>query len=73
MAPEGTRSKVKDWKTGFLRIAKELNTKIILASIDFSKRDLAWEGFCTSGDNVKDILDLKNYYSSFTPKHPDKF
>ena len=26
MSPEGTRSKVKEWKTGFLRIAKELNT-----------------------------------------------
>ena len=29
MSPEGTRSKVKEWKTGFLRIAKELNTKIL--------------------------------------------
>jgi 1-acyl-sn-glycerol-3-phosphate acyltransferase len=74
MAPEGTRSKVKDWKTGFLRIAKELNTKIILASIDFSKKEiLLGKAFAPSGDNVKDILDLKNYYSSFTPRHPDKF
>ena len=74
MAPEGTRSKVNDWKTGFLRIAKELNTKIILASIDFSKKEiLLGKAFAPSGDNVKDILDLKNYYSSFTPRHPDKF
>ena len=74
MAPEGTRSKVKEWKTGFLRIAKELNTKIILASIDFSKKEiLLGKAFAPSGDNVKDILDLKNYYSSFTPRHPDKF
>ena len=74
MAPEGTRSKVKNWKTGFLRIAKELNTKIILASIDFSKKEiLLGKAFTPSGDNVKDILDLKKYYSSFTPKHPDKF
>ena len=74
MSPEGTRSKVKEWKTGFLRIAKELNTKIILASIDFSKKEiLLGKAFTPSGDNVKDILDLKKYYSSFTPKHPDKF
>tara|TARA_B100000941_G_scaffold180491_1_gene129459 strand:- start:240 stop:845 length:606 start_codon:yes stop_codon:yes gene_type:complete len=74
MAPEGTRSKVKEWKTGFLRIAKELNTKIILASIDFSKKEiLLGKAFSPTGDNVKDILDLKKYYSSFTPRHPDKF
>ena len=74
MAPEGTRSKVKEWKTGFLRIAKELNTKIILASIDFSKKEiLLGKAFSPTGDNVKDILDLKKYYSSFTPRHPEKF
>ena len=40
MSPEGTRSKVKEWKTGFLRIARELNTKIIPASIDFASREI---------------------------------
>ena len=74
MAPEGTRSKVKEWKTGFLRIAKELNTKIIPASIDFAKKEiLLGEVFTPSGNNVKDIMDLKNYYSIFTPKHPENF
>ena len=38
MSPEGTRSKVKEWKTGFLRIAKELNINIVPASLDFSKK-----------------------------------
>ena len=74
MAPEGTRSKVKEWKTGFLRIAKELNTKIIPASIDFAKKEiLLGDVFTPSGNNVKDIMDLKNYYSIFTPKHPENF
>ena len=74
MAPEGTRSKVKEWKTGFLRIAKELNTKIIPASIDFAKKEiLLGDVFIPSGNNAKDILDLKNYYSIFTPKHPENY
>ena len=74
MAPEGTRSKVKEWKTGFLRIAKELNTKIIPASIDFAKKEiLLGDVFTPSGNNTKDIMDLKNYYSIFTPKHPENF
>ena len=74
MAPEGTRSKVKEWKTGFLRIAKELNTKIIPASIDFAKKEiLLGDVFIPSGNNAKDILSLKNNYSIFTPKHPQNY
>jgi 1-acyl-sn-glycerol-3-phosphate acyltransferase len=74
MSPEGTRSKVKEWKTGFLRIAKELNTKIIPASIDFAKREiLLGNVFTPSGNNTQDIIDLKKYYSVFTPKHPEKY
>jgi 1-acyl-sn-glycerol-3-phosphate acyltransferase len=74
MAPEGTRSKVKEWKTGFLRIADELNTKIVPASIDFAKKEiLLGKIFSPSGDNLKDIADLKNYYRAFTPKHPENY
>ena len=74
MSPEGTRSKVKEWKTGFLRIANELNTKIIPASLDFAKKEiLLGKAFTPSGDNMKDIRDLKDYYSVFTAKYPEKY
>jgi 1-acyl-sn-glycerol-3-phosphate acyltransferase len=74
MSPEGTRSKVKEWKTGFLRIAKELNTKIIPASIDFAKKEiLLGNPFTPSGNNPQDIINLKKYYSIFTPKYPEKY
>ena len=59
MSPEGTRSKVTQWKTGFLRIAKELNAQIIPASLDFAKKEiLLGEIFNPSGDFKKDILVL---------------
>ena len=74
MSPEGTRSKVKEWKTGFLRIAKELNTNIIPASIDFAKKEiLLGKAFVPSGNNQEDIRALKEYYSVFTAKHPEKY
>ena len=74
ISPEGTRSKVKEWKTGFLRIAKEINAQIVPASLDFSKKEiLLGKVFKLSGDNKKDILDLKKYYSVFKPKHPEKY
>lgn len=74
MAPEGTRSKVVEWKTGFLRIAKEINAKIIPVSLDFAKKEiLLGEIFKLSGEKEKDLKDLKDYFRSFTPRHPENF
>ena len=74
MAPEGTRSKVTEWKSGFLRIAKEIQANVLMASIDFSAKEiLLGDIYIPTGDNEKDIEEIKKYYSSFAPKYPDKF
>ena len=74
MAPEGTRSKVSEWKSGFLRIAKEIQANVLMASIDFSAKEiLLGDIYIPTGDNEKDIEEIKKYYSSFAPKYPDKF
>ena len=74
MSPEGTRSKVDAWKTGFLRIAKGIDANIIPASLDFAKKEvLLGKTFKPTGDNKKDILSLQDYYKNFTAKHPEKY
>ena len=74
MSPEGTRSKVDEWKTGFLRIAKEINAQIVPASIDFALKEIILgDVFTPTGNNDEDISDLKKYYSIFTAKHPEKY
>ena len=74
LAPEGTRSKVGDWKTGFLRIAKELNSGVVLVSLDFLKKELVFgKEFMPTGDDKQDILNIKEYYNAFTPKNPANF
>ena len=74
MAPEGTRSKVSEWKTGFLRISEAIDAKIIPVSLDFSKKEiLLGDIFNLSGNKEEDLKDLKNYFSAFTPKHPENF
>ena len=74
VAPEGTRSKVEAWKTGFLRIAEGIDAKIIPASIDFATKEiLLGKVFVPSGDNKKDIRDLLDYYKVFTARHPEKY
>ena len=74
MSPEGTRSKVEAWKTGFLRIAKGINANIIPASLDFAKKEvLLGKTFTPTGDNKKDIESLQDYYKDFTAKHPENY
>lgn len=38
IAPEGTRRKVKQWKTGFLHIAKQAQVPVIPVAFDYAKR-----------------------------------
>ena len=74
MSPEGTRSKVEAWKTGFLRIAEGINANIIPASLDFAKKEvLLGKTFTPTGDNKKDIESLQDYYKDFTAKHPENY
>jgi 1-acyl-sn-glycerol-3-phosphate acyltransferase len=40
IAPEGTRKKVERLKSGFLRIANETNSRIMMAGIDFSNKTI---------------------------------
>ncbi len=42
VTPEGTRSKRKEWKTGFWRIASGAGIVIELARIDYKKKG-AWD------------------------------
>ena len=74
LSPEGTRTKVEEWKTGFLRIARELNSGVVLVSLDFLKKELVFgKEFMPTGDDKKDIMTIREYYSSFTPRHPRNF
>ena len=69
MAPEGTRKKVLKLKSGFIRIAKQTNSKIMLAGIDFKKKIVNLDNFFTPSGNLDDDLDyVKNYFSRYTGK-----
>jgi 1-acyl-sn-glycerol-3-phosphate acyltransferase len=71
MTPEGTRKKVKRWKTGFLRIAKQTQSKILLISIDASTKSIEiGKIFNPTGDNEEDLAFIQKYYSSFRGINP---
>ncbi|MDA9614155.1 hypothetical protein N9S09_02590, partial [Pelagibacteraceae bacterium] len=73
MAPEGSRRKVNRWKSGFLRIAEQTNSKILLLSIDATNKTLKiGDFFQPSGDNEKDINFVMKYYSQYKGINPDQ-
>ena len=71
MTPEGTRKKVKRWKTGFLRIAKQTQSKILLISIDAPTKSIEiGKIFNPSGNSEEDLAYIQNYYSAFRGINP---
>ncbi len=72
--PEGTRSKVAEWKTGFYRVALAAKVPIALGYLDYDKKHAGVLGlFYPTGDLEKDLPAIKAYYKDVAPKHKDKW
>ena len=71
--PEGTRSKVSHWKTGFYYIALGAEIPIAMAFIDY-KRKASGVGptLYPTGDIEADMEIIRNFYAGVTAKYPDK-
>jgi len=72
--PEGTRAKVRVWKTGFYNIAHGAGVPIALGFLDY-KRKIGGIGgvYETSGDYDQDLEDIKAFYAGITGKHDAKY
>lgn len=74
ITPEGTRKMAEDWKRGFYYIALKSNVPILLAYIDYLKKEVGFKGlFYPTGNADADISAIKAYYQDVMPKHPRNF
>ena len=72
IAPEGTRNYQKEWKTGFYFIALKAKIPIVMAGFDFKRKIVELkEPFMPTGDVLKDIEMMKEYYKTVTGKYPE--
>jgi 1-acyl-sn-glycerol-3-phosphate acyltransferase len=72
--PEGTRSKVRYWKTGFYYIALEAGVPIVMAYMDYAnKRSGLGPVLHPTGDIEQDMLAIKRFYAPFKGKNADQF
>lgn len=73
VTPEGTRSQVKKWKSGFYHIALGAEVPIVIGYLDYKKKE-AGIGTCLfpNGNMNEQIEELKDFARTVTPKYPDK-
>lgn len=70
---EGTRSYVKEWKSGFYYTALGANVPIALGYLDYGRKIAGFgELFYPSGNYAADLEVIKNYYRQFRAKYPEK-
>ena len=74
LAIEGTRSKVERFKTGFYYIAKAAGVPIVLAYMDFGKKEVGMgEVFYPTDDVEADFAYIEQFYSGITAADPSKY
>lgn len=72
IAPEGTRKKVINWKTGFYYIAEKANVPIVPIAFNYKLKQIQIEGlFYVTGDIEKDLLAIQANYKDVVGKVPE--
>lgn len=73
ISPEGTRSRVTRWKTGFYYMAMGANIPIVMGFVDYKRKQVGVGPVLhPSGDIEADFAVLREFYSQKTGKYPDK-
>jgi 1-acyl-sn-glycerol-3-phosphate acyltransferase len=73
LSPEGTREYVFKWKTGFYYIALGAKVPIVLAFLDYEKKEAGFgPTFYPTGDIEKDMEEMKKFYRPIKGYHPEK-
>jgi 1-acyl-sn-glycerol-3-phosphate acyltransferase len=73
VTPEGTRSAVKKWKSGFYQIALGANVPIVVGYLDYKKKEAGIGPYIyPNGDMEGQIEELKAFGRTVTGKYPEK-
>lgn len=74
IAPEGTRSRVEEWKRGFYHIARKAGVPVVRCYLDFGQRRAGvWPPFYAGDDVEGDIRKIRADYDSVSPRYPEKY
>jgi 1-acyl-sn-glycerol-3-phosphate acyltransferase len=71
---EGSRSLCRQWKTGFYYVALTASVPIVLAYLDYEKKEAGiGKVIYPSGDIAADMKEIMLFYKDIKAKFPEKF
>lgn len=74
ITPEGTRSKVERWKSGFHRIARAAGVPVVLVSFDYSRKVVRLgPTFTASEDYERDLAAIQARITPEMARHPERY
>jgi len=74
LSPEGTRSRVNKWKTGFYYIALKSEIPILFLKIDYKSKEIGvFNDFYPTGNFEQDMMFIQKEFNSFVGKHPANY
>ena len=74
IAPEGTRKKVTQWKSGFWQIAKQSGVPIQLIGLDFASKSIVFGPLLQPGDSFdEDYPLMRAFFEQMQPRIPENF
>jgi 1-acyl-sn-glycerol-3-phosphate acyltransferase len=72
LAPEGTRGKTDHWKTGFYHIARAAGVPIVMAYLDYGKKQVGLGGTFYPGEDIEVVFTrIREFYADRRGKHPE--
>jgi len=73
MAPEGTRSNTPHWKSGFVKIAEGADAPVVVASVDFAKKQLTIGPTISYKNDAEEFMDqVRDFYADKQGLYPEK-
>jgi 1-acyl-sn-glycerol-3-phosphate acyltransferase len=74
ITPEGTRSRVAQWKSGFHRIARAAGVPIVLAVFDYGRKVVQiGPAFPATEDYAGDLAKIQSHISAKMARHPERY
>jgi 1-acyl-sn-glycerol-3-phosphate acyltransferase len=73
LTPEGTRSKVPEYKTGFLRIAQLAEVPVFVVAWNYPTKEIVLDKIWATTDNIdNDARDIRDYINQhYTGRYPE--
>lgn len=71
MAPEGTRGATDHWKSGFWHIARAARVPVVMAYLDYGRKQVGTGGAFMPGDDLEaDFRRLREFYADKRGRYP---